>query len=654
MIIKKVKLKNYRQFKNLEISFDKKERSNDLHVIIGRNGTGKTNFLNAINWCLYDGDEPHLSKDSQQLPLLNLKNIQNDGKDKEVIVEIWVETNEKKSLVFTRRGIYRIYNSNTHPSLQKTEFEARITDEKGNTKILSDKEATPYVDRFVPKRIREFFFFDGERLDTYFREATGQNIRHATFDISQIDLLDIIEDRLDKISKDLRKNAGKINPLIEETEKKLEQKEADLDEKIKRKDECKKQAEKAKTKIKEYEEKMRAVPDVEVLEKEREKLKENKAEKQNRINEKLIEKQNLLFESGIIIILYPIIKNAISIIEEKKKRKEIPPTINKALLENIIREGNCSICGRPLDEESVKHASKLLKEIKISSEVAQQLLDMENPLFRHKERYKNFKAHNKKLIQEIEIYEKELSNIEQRINQIDKELSGYDVTKIKEWHEQRKKFEEIYDQKQKELGVLKEAIDTLKNEIEYLKKKLDEEISKEKKANDLKKQMDFSLKALDIIIKTKKQIMSETREKIEVETKKLFFDLTWKKTTFQDVKIDESYNINLIHSMGYECLGSVSAAERELLMLSFTLALHKISGFDSPLLIDTPVARVSDVHRENFGKIFSEVSKNKQIILLFTPAEYSEEISKIVDNTACNRYLLKLSSDEKEANVEVL
>ena len=70
MRIKRVKAQNYRQFKDIDVYFNKKSK-NDLHIIIGRNGTGKTNFLNAINWCLY-GDEPNLSHDSHQLLILNV------------------------------------------------------------------------------------------------------------------------------------------------------------------------------------------------------------------------------------------------------------------------------------------------------------------------------------------------------------------------------------------------------------------------------------------------------------------------------------------------------------------------------------------------------------------------------------------------------
>ncbi len=77
MRIEKIKLKSYRQYRDVELSF-KQTSGNDLHIIVGKNGMGKTNLLNAINWCLYK-EEPHLSKDSEQLQLhrLNLKTIEN-------------------------------------------------------------------------------------------------------------------------------------------------------------------------------------------------------------------------------------------------------------------------------------------------------------------------------------------------------------------------------------------------------------------------------------------------------------------------------------------------------------------------------------------------------------------------------------------------
>jgi DNA sulfur modification protein DndD len=262
MRINRIIIKNYRQFRQADISFPKR-RDTDLHFIVGANGTGKTNILNAINWCLY-GDEPHLSKESQSLPPINLKTIGRFGADieSEVAIEVRAETEDHILINFIRKAKY--YKSTSmNIERQGETFEVRHVDEQGNTKIVKDDDADIWVERFVPKGIREFFFFDGERLDHYFKEATGQNIRHAVFQISQIDLLEnCIERKLQSILDELRKEAGRANPKIEAARTELERLKA-LSEDFKRRlADCEEQISIAKSKICEYDEKLKGVPDV--------------------------------------------------------------------------------------------------------------------------------------------------------------------------------------------------------------------------------------------------------------------------------------------------------------------------------------------------------------------------------------------------------
>jgi DNA sulfur modification protein DndD len=452
----------------------------------------------------------------------------------------------------------------------------------------------------------------------------------------------------------LRREAGTINPQIEETRNDLERKEDELkalEEQIKV---CERQISIDKVGIRECEGKLRGVPDVEALDEERIRLKTSKKHKQELRNQKIKEKQDLLFEYGKIIMLWPAINTSLQQIEEKRRNKELPPTIDRSLLESILKNKICSICDRPLDSDSEKRVSNLLSEIKLTSVIAQKLSNMENPLNVFVEKVKQFGNRIKTLTYEINNYGKDLEDIERRLNRIEKSLIGYEPKKVKEWYTQLKKYEEDLEKNQQRLGQLRAKRDSLKENIATLQRKLDEELKKEEKSKKITKQLDFCKKSLDIVRKTKGVIIKEMRERIEAETNKLFFQLLWKKETFKVINIHEDYDITLIHSMGYDCLGSVSSAERELLALSFTLALHTISGFESPILIDTPVARVSDEHRENFGKIFSQVSSNKQVILLFTPAEYSTDISKILDIRSSNKFIFKLSSNEKEVTLEVI
>jgi exonuclease SbcC len=52
MIIKNLYIKNYKQYKNLELSF-----KDGLVGIIGKNGAGKSTIFDAILYCLFGRDE---------------------------------------------------------------------------------------------------------------------------------------------------------------------------------------------------------------------------------------------------------------------------------------------------------------------------------------------------------------------------------------------------------------------------------------------------------------------------------------------------------------------------------------------------------------------------------------------------------------------
>jgi DNA sulfur modification protein DndD len=654
MRIERLLLKNYRQFRETEFLFEPVP-GNDLSVIIGKNGTGKTNILNAINWCLY-GDEPHLSKESQQVPILNLKCIEefSDANRQAVVVKIWAQTDDKKNIAFAREHTFESLTDEKVPVLHQTSFEVEVQDERGNTDIVLDDKAESYVERFVPKRIREFFFFDGERLDKYFKEATAQNIKHAIFDISQIDLLERIEDRLHAVLSELRKQAGKQNPEIENARSNLEKateehKQVTLDI-----EEKKKQILIAKEKIEEYNDKLKGMPIVEDLSEERERLRKERERKNKFHEEKLKAKHELLFQYSIVLSLWPAIDESLIIVRQKKASGEIPPTIDKALLESIAEERICSICGRPIEGDSLQHVTDLVEGLRLSSLIAQELMGMESSLVSLEDDIDDFEKKIESCTNEVKSYESELEIIEKRLGEIDKELGGYDEEKIRDWHKELKNFEDILERNQKSLYLLQERDERLTKAEETFQKILDDELKKEGRANELAAQLSFTADALKTIQETKESIMLDTKTRIEAQTKNLFSSLLWKKDTFGGVTIGDDYSINLIHKMGYECLGTVSAAERELLALSFTLALHNVSGFSSPVLIDTPVARISDVHRKRFGEVLLSISEDKQIILLFTPSEYSSEISGLFDQKSSHRYALKLQAGEKETRAERL
>lgn len=653
MRIEKLKVKNYRQLRDIEISFPEKD-GYDLHIFIGDNGAGKTNILNALNWCLYK-EEPHLSRESKGLPILNVeteKEIQ-DGYAS-VLVELKVGLDGNRHTFFIREEKYQINNGKGH--VVERSFRVKELTEDYYYQIYKDEEAVNRVNRFVPKRIREFFFFDNERLDTYFKEATAKNIKDAVFDISQLDIIERIEDRLSNIIRDLRREAGKKNPNIDEKNKKLEDAQAELkmvENQIKDNND---QINLINEKIKELQEELRGVPDVEDLQKEREQLENEKKEKIKFKNEKIKERYDLLFSITKIIYVLPVLKRTVNFIEEKRAKGQLPPPIDKNLLEKIVERNNCEICDRKLDSSAIENVQKLLKNIDMSNDISHILNSTGQQINEMKESLSGLQKKLSSVNSEIKGYEKDLNErIQDRLNDIDKELNRFsNLSKVIETNTELKKYQEELPGLYQNKGSLRDRREEAKSKVNTIKKELEKEYEKDNKHKKIVKQIKYGENLLVIAQKCKNEIMFETKNEIESSTKKLYFNLLWKKETFADVKIDDDYSINLIHISGYEALATVSAAERALLALSFTLALHEISGFYSPVLVDTPVSRTSGKHRENFAATLCNISGKKQAILLFTPDEYTENVSKIMNDKASNRFRFNVIKKEVETEVEVL
>jgi len=654
MRIERIDLINYRQFRNVSIDFGK-SLTQDLHIIVADNGTGKTNLLNAINWCLY-GNEPHLSKDSQQLPRINLNTlVQASEETKETVsVELVTET-EGNRITFRRSEDYLVHNNAKKPVLHDIDFTVTYLDDKKNAKWVIDEEATAYVERFVPRDIREFFFFDGERLDTYFKSATGQQISNAIFRISQVDTLNRISERLETVVNDLKREAGKRSPQIEGIREAIEDKEKNRKETNEQMVELGTQKEEAKQKIDELNERLRNIPDIEVLQIEQARLHETSKKKEQVRDDKITEKQDILFELGILLRLYPTLNTSSQVINDKVENKEIPQTYDTRLLENIISTRYC-ICTRRVEEGSSeeKHIRQLHADIASSSVIAQELLQMIGPSEQIKKKISTFRSGLEKITREIQLYDDELNNITLKIQSIDTQIGGYNVEQVKQWYAELNNYQRIYDFNIERITNLKFARDRLDKEIADLNQDLNKALLKEAVFHEVRHQITFGNRASGVVYDVVKTMMDRVRKAIEHETREGFFDLIWKKGTFKDVYIDENYALHLIHELGYECLGSISASERQLLALSFVIALHKVSGFDSPILVDTPVARVSNEQRENLGKIFYQVSRNKQLVLLFLPTEYSVEISQALDTYASSMRRLRLTEDEREIQMEVL
>lgn len=83
------------------------------------------------------------------------------------------------------------------------------------------------------------------------------------------------------------------------------------------------------------------------------------------------------------------------------------------------------------------------------------------------------------------------------------------------------------------------------------------------------------------------------------------------------------------------------------LALAFTLALNSLSGFDLPIVIDTPMGNLDEDIQMNIAEFLPNYSKDKQITLLVKSKEYTKEFRSAVYDYVGEEYKLEFDEDQK-------
>ena len=664
MRFKQIEIHNYRQYRDLTLEF--RPGDHDLQLIVADNGVGKTNLLNAFTWCLY-GDEPHLgnSKYDAGEPKLN----------KEVIAEcvqnsVWVENvrvivtvelgDTKNSTVKIKRSVpFRLLQKNGLEFIEKKaeeQFTVTVTNGiDGQALSLKNEGATAYINRYLPESIREYFFFDGEQLNTYFQETKGDRIKEAVYSISQIDVLSRTIDHLKTTVSGKKRDASAISSSTAQIYKKLDELKQTRDGDIDRIERNQSSLFEAKRRLSDIDGQLRGVEDVRGIENEREAALELEKSYLEHYTRDQAKDYEFVRKMMVDFNLYPVAKKTLDVIERMEREGHLPPSIDPEKLQKALSMGTCTLCGHSLNEDERAHIEAMLNQFKVSSETSNILSSMRSELKRIVDSVKRYPAERKQVLQSLKKDEQGLEQIGLRLNDINARITKFAESSddLKRLFEEREQLDAEIASLNQGIGAFQSKKDEMDGMISVWEKKLNAELEKDKKTEAANRAISFGNRALSVLKAAEKAIVDDVRKRMESRTEALFKGLVWKNSKCDRIELTERYQLSLYDRQGYSCAGTCSAAERSLLALSFTLAMHEVSGFDSPLFIDTPIARASGENRENFAKTQVEVSKNKQLILAFTPDEYSEAISREFEPAIATYTRLRLDEQESEVMKEV-
>lgn len=653
MYLDSIEITNFRPFygtQKIDFGFNDLE---NLTIILADNGSGKTSLVNALTWCLY-GEELHDVRNKSE-PLYNLRAAKELESNENSINEVKVEVKIRfYSFEDEKKKYFSIYRS---LSFQKwgngkwgDAFADHLIVDETDKDILEDGVAQNAINNKIPKEMFQYFFFNGATLSNYFKNESELSLKTSIEQISQVGLIDKVYDHLVKTSDSINKRFNKKKPkgsvnynkLINEKMQEQQHKESEIKDNHNKIDIAIRNVNKCVEKLKQVD----SGYVNELTQKRKNKESMEKKLKQN-IKEDRKNYEKLILELFPIAVLFDELVDSINIADDARKKKTAPPQIERDLLNDILEDGFC-ICGVKL-EDHPECVTELKKRLNNTSKIKQEVFyedyyDLKKVLTKLKDLPKI-----ESLRRSIKQNEENINEINIQINQISDELAEFDIEDVREYERQSQKNKKIIEDLRKRNKSLSADINTLKKDIEKLKHKRSEAGELEGELKILNNKIKFCEEAITILSDLNNNVQKHIREKVNDKTRKQFTSINWAYDKYRDVTIKDDYKIVITKSTGQKITpGDLSDGEENLLALSFMMALHSLSGFEIPLIIDAPLEKLDKSKRIEFISGLHEYTSDKQIIFLFTDSQYTDDVRANMLQNIADEYELKPYENKTE------
>lgn len=161
MELLKIEVENFRQFygnQSVEFSTEK----NNITIILGENGMGKTGMFRALIFCLYGSRYLPQDNKNDEIHLVNMKALDSGAP---ITSTVKVHLRTSKGVIVVIRSIKGVKHNNSIIEDQEV-VTMDFIDLDGNYK--TDYEVDPIrieaiMNNILDEKIKEFFLFDGEK-----------------------------------------------------------------------------------------------------------------------------------------------------------------------------------------------------------------------------------------------------------------------------------------------------------------------------------------------------------------------------------------------------------------------------------------------------------------------------------------------------------
>ncbi len=353
-----------------------------------------------------------------------------------------------------------------------------------------------------------------------------------------------------------------------------------------------------------------------------------------------------------VLTMYPLVKmfkifeKSMAVYENGRVKGQVPPLYRKSFLKDLIDDKKC-VCGIDL-EKNPDSMAELKKRLVKTSDVTDK--DISQPIMSIKSIFSDLKKCEDTITKQLKsLYtdEKKLREKLAELKETKDKISGLNINEIDELTEALELNEGLIRKYNHEMSVIESRIDDCNNRLSKLNKEHEQISRMETAVAKFIEKKKFCERAKSFIDNLESIMREDIHKIVETKTREQFTNIEWANNKFEDIEIDENYNISIItkgenNTRTKEApIPFLSGGERIILALSFMLSLHQITGYDLPIVIDAPFEQLDTDKRHDIVKQLPETTQSKQVTLLVTNTQYTPSVQKALSEYIGKEYKLE-------------
>lgn len=656
-----LEMSNFRQYMGKQtIKFATSEQN--ITIIFGENGKGKTGIFRALMFCLYGSTHIQQDNPNEQVHLVSMRLLDEASRPVTTYVRILFEDRgQKYEMTRTIRGVKRGNRiEERFASVKLIEF-----DKDGNygSNVYDDElQVRNKMNEILDEEIKDFFLFDGEKIDTLAKtnDTVKREVRTAIFKLLQINNVDEARSLLESLYRTEKqaviRNAGNTN--IDAKEKEVEAQKNTI-EKIKGMLEAlENEQNENRSLIDQYELQLAQNEDIRRIQDQLKLLQSNLSTKTSHLSDLKLRAIDLLKKDGAFLLFNNTFPNVTNYLEQLVVDQD--SIVPADVLDISISTGVCACCNNDLTvhTENLLYA-KALRENYKRSELTSMSSSIKNFILDKQNSYKESEHEVVNLLRKMNDLERERKMILAEIDVVKKAINSkaeaeLNLEKIKNSLEHQT---EQLTQTRIQIASNKEKLVT----AEKLLINLENELSDMLRNNE---SLLFDSKVLELMESIRQDIQeiseefsTSMRHKLRDLTTDIFKQLIDRKDIdlISSININDKFELQIIGNEGIEITQDISQGQRQIVALAFITALAQIATGDNvvitfPLFMDSPFNRLSALNRDQL--IINIPNLTSQWILLLTDTELTVSEERVFkENGRLGQFYKIVQNDVMDAQI---